>query len=851
MGVKGLTSFIAKNAEQYMKPFELHDCDLVIDGDNLACNLYKDVSECNSAFGGDYDKYYRTVIKFFQLLSQCNIRSFVLLDGGYEQKKMRTVQSRLRAKIACIKHINPSNSRPMFPLMMREVFVDAVKNSGVHLMRCMYEADEELAALARCLNCPVLSYDSDFYVFNVKYIPLITLRMKVLEKKESKMNQRHELRACEAKNLKKKQRINSGQLIEHEDNIKIKKTKAKTVKYLDCCLYKIENLLEKGKLDKEKLPLFAALLGNDYINVKMFKSFYSQVGMKGVSKKIPKHQKRVMVILKWLRYESKQSAMEKILGRMKKDQREILLKQMQDATNGYLNEKCTSFKYFNLSENDRKLDSSDSEDSFESEDEESIGKEEEKEGRHKIFLVESDSFSENEDALETSEQNDSDNDSVLEMVDKNIGEEILSIQNTNLTSEIEDNRENRENSKSIPDGLLIKIYSAAFPRFVNDLLNLKLYINNPQVENFLYPDCNEIAVKILLKIFAYLHYPETPDLRYLTRVVRLTNCIYKKFSIVDIKLNRENMLEELFETSKIDLVNLLKDLQSFPADIRYYIIVLIYWANNSKYCDKFHIHAILICLIILRFIDTKIEPIRDEKQFLKLHGKKIQKEKMLRNKNENISDNLNGENNTKILKTKDILNKLQIYERINYIPKTEIILLQQNFLKYFVFHEDHRKSHTIFSSIIVHGFSEFQAVIYQMYTLNALLDMPFEQIKMSNLYSGLFLYNIYTNLQQRLDIQYYVKNFMFQNSETVFEYYQTLCQLCETYIAIFELSSDTANNQIKKSNKKLRQKLNKNSTLKNQDCTSYREDMISDAGSKSNEEDINLANNKFGLLSIQ
>lgn len=59
MGVRGLTGFIARHAELYLTPYELHDCNLVIDGDNLACNLYKDVTGNYSAFGGDYDDFYR------------------------------------------------------------------------------------------------------------------------------------------------------------------------------------------------------------------------------------------------------------------------------------------------------------------------------------------------------------------------------------------------------------------------------------------------------------------------------------------------------------------------------------------------------------------------------------------------------------------------------------------------------------------------------------------------------------------------------------------------------------------------------------------------------------------------
>jgi len=68
MGGRGLTSYIAQRAEIYLKPHELHSTALVIDGDNLSCNLYKDVTGSYSAFGGDYDDFYRAVVQFFQVL---------------------------------------------------------------------------------------------------------------------------------------------------------------------------------------------------------------------------------------------------------------------------------------------------------------------------------------------------------------------------------------------------------------------------------------------------------------------------------------------------------------------------------------------------------------------------------------------------------------------------------------------------------------------------------------------------------------------------------------------------------------------------------------------------------------
>lgn len=116
------------------------------------------------------------------MLTECNVESFVLLDGGYEQKKMKTVRERLKGRIGVIKNIIPLERSMALPLHMREVFVNAVKFSNVKIMRCLFEADNEIAILARRLKCPVLSYDSDFYIFDGLYIPYVTISHKIYKK---------------------------------------------------------------------------------------------------------------------------------------------------------------------------------------------------------------------------------------------------------------------------------------------------------------------------------------------------------------------------------------------------------------------------------------------------------------------------------------------------------------------------------------------------------------------------------------------------------------------------------------------------------------------------------------------
>ena len=147
MGVRGLTTFIAQHASRYLDPHELRDCNLVIDGDNLCTQLYKQCDSGLSAFGGNYDEYFRTVVEFFAMLRKCNVTPYVLLDGGYEMRKMKTTKERLRSRIAVIKYIIPLESYMAMPLMMREVFVSAAKSCNVKVYRCFFEADNEIGEL--------------------------------------------------------------------------------------------------------------------------------------------------------------------------------------------------------------------------------------------------------------------------------------------------------------------------------------------------------------------------------------------------------------------------------------------------------------------------------------------------------------------------------------------------------------------------------------------------------------------------------------------------------------------------------------------------------------------------------
>jgi hypothetical protein len=137
-----------------------------------------------------------------------------------------------------------------------------------------FEADSEIAAIAQRLGCPVLSYDSDFYVYDVLYIPFSTV---ILEP------------------------VQYGSVYDKDVR-----------NHINCHIYNIKKCLYSlGGLDKSLLPVMAALLGNDYIEHKVFENFLSQIKLPK-NNSVSKTQRQIMGLSKWLRKETVDTAVEKV-----------------------------------------------------------------------------------------------------------------------------------------------------------------------------------------------------------------------------------------------------------------------------------------------------------------------------------------------------------------------------------------------------------------------------------------------------------------------------------------------------------------------------------------------------------
>lgn len=761
MGVRGLTTYIAQNADRYMDPFELHDCSLVIDGDSLSSNLYKWVSNCNSAFGGNYDQYYRTVCNFFEMLRQCNVVAYVLLDGGYQPKKLNTVRQRLRAKIGAIKYLNPFDAKPMFPIMMREVFIEALEHCGVLFMRCLFEADDEVAALARRLQCPVLSYDSDFYIHNVMYIPSVTLTFRVY---------RRNIPSSSGKGRQRQRKEMVQQILENGDTCKFKLKKVEedqasaekvSYYYMDCALYRIKNLVRDKQLRAEMLPLFAVLLGNDYISSSLFRKFYSNVSMKRTGKNNTPQGKRIIAILRWLQTETLQSAIGKIIGHVEKEKKQWLQRQMETAMDGYSQEHSDAYVYFGFATGDTTP-------------------------LMRSFSFGSESTASNEtrestdDESESDAEADSDAGCVLsEHSDKENVDENVDLQFTEKNNHFEP-----------PAWLKEKLLNASLPRHIIDLLNLRLYVNSPQVENFLLPDCNVIAIDILRLIFTILHAPNRPELRYLTRVQKRTDIEYKRFECIAGDIRFDSSRSDNFETFKyifnsFDDASVFTDAietASMPAELRMFYLAIVYWSRKSEHMNIVHISSLIINYLVLSVIDRHLEPIRSRQKFEKAYRPRELKQKKSPN----------------TMMTSEEAVASSIDECLGAITRDECILAQANLLELFEVSGKLRAKHTEFSSQILHGFAEFQSIVYQMNCLNVLCGEHLAKIRMSNFYNGCFLYNTYVALKERPNVRYYVQHFLFPDSPNVFRLYEAMLAMLAPFVRC--ISSETISKRRKKRN---------------------------------------------------
>ncbi|XP_050084466.1 protein asteroid [Anopheles aquasalis] len=780
MGVRGLTTFIETNAEAYLKPFELHDTPLVIDGDSLCAQLFSRTNQKTTPFGGHYDAYFRLVVDFFDMLRACRIVPYVLLDGGYESRKIATVRERMKQKVHSIAQLSLESTRYTMPLMLREVFVDAVRAAGVSLMRCAFEADDEVAILARKLDCPVMSYDSDFYIHNVRYIPFVTLTHKIYRKVTDPSGDNFEIGIVDRTKAGTRHEVKF--LAQCGDERLIRGAESVTYDYLDCCLYTIENLIGPNeRLGREMIPLFAVLLGNDYIERKVLEGFYRSIKSGRSNRKIGQQQRRIRVVLKWLQNQTLQSAIRTIVNQIRATNRNQIYRQMLTAMRGYNVEECVSFEFFGFRPEQPSIDGPLTDAEVERNIVDGLGEVEEASEQHSCP---SDVASGEEDLNEESDEEDQDEDAVSTNDDDDDDDDEQ--QSDSDEQESPGPWRNRYTDHRWPTWFRELYREVRTPRFVADLYHSRLCINSPQMEDIGKPNSNTISYPILHLIFALLSSqhpgPTRTSFRYITRKQRKPGVRYQTFEDIQLPdglhFSPEDpsrniaFIKHLFrECGVTEWEDLFDRAQHLPANMALYFLAIIYWAKNCGEVNVAHVQALIVCVLQLQIVDRCLKNRnRDVDLFHKQHKQLLDERKERKPAKPAVA-----------VATKSF--SRTIYQQLTGgVPRTELIQAYSALIRHFSVDEKLHRKNTHIDRSTVHTMAEFQSVCFNLYALNSLLGPPFDSLRMHELYNSLFVYNVHETIKSRTDPCEYVRGTLFRDSAGLYEAFTCMVAFVVRYV---------------------------------------------------------------------
>ncbi|XP_029929069.1 protein asteroid homolog 1-like [Myripristis murdjan] len=291
MGVMSLTSFIEANSQIY-RDVRFRDSRLVVDGRNLTFYLYC-TAGLDQTYGGEYAAFADLIKRFVKALRGCGIQPYVVLDGGddHTHKKLETKKQRAEAIIqtAHQKSQGMPTQGNILPLMYSWLFRQTLVRLEVPVVQSSSEADREVAALASEWQCPVLSKDSDFYIFDLPagLLPIPHFQWQVAEQRG----------------------------------------------FIPCKKYTASSFCSFYKIQRRVLPAFAALAGNDYVKLRDM----------GVYLRLEAHEKTrpgyLGALLRWLRrFQEPQEALKaalKLMGEMSRQKAAEVLQNLSVGMEEY------------------------------------------------------------------------------------------------------------------------------------------------------------------------------------------------------------------------------------------------------------------------------------------------------------------------------------------------------------------------------------------------------------------------------------------------------------------------------------------------------------------------------------
>ena len=325
MGIRGLTSFIDDHPE-LLTGFHLHDTQIVIDGNNLYHFLYY-YFHIPCEYGGDYDQFARCCTAFFTALDSCNVTPYVVFDGAYaaDGSKFETSLARARERVHMSNIVAHGRRAKILPILTHSCFVRVLQRLGIEYVTCDFEADHQIAALARHWNCPVLTNDSDFFIYDIP-AGVILLDYLNLRCKDPKQHSKH-----------------------HSEIV---------CRYLEAQIFYCQKFMKFLHVDNHSLVvLFATLLGNDIVDGRNFDNFFLQIKlpkMHNRCKSSHRHRK-ISGLVAWLQSVSTTSdAVAYILNKLPQNRRRNVESLIELSLSCYCEPQSNLHEYFDVDNEQKK-----------------------------------------------------------------------------------------------------------------------------------------------------------------------------------------------------------------------------------------------------------------------------------------------------------------------------------------------------------------------------------------------------------------------------------------------------------------------------------------------------------------
>ncbi|KAG8305239.1 Protein asteroid 1 [Homalodisca vitripennis] len=450
---------------------------------------------------------------------------------------------------------------------------------------------------------------------------------------------------------------------------------------------------------------------------------------------------------------------------------------------------------------------------------------------NKISDLEDGFLSKNEEAgSEDSASEQSEDDSDLELKNPKTKE----IFNSNQNDEIIEN--------PIPNWLLDSARKGSIQPCVIDILVLNQYIVPPQVEDFNLSSAQFISLKILNATVGLLLGKCDNLVKYWVRtgshldwftVEPIHETASLKFppcgSILEISESLRRAV--ILEVAEVDL-----DLTLLPREWHLFVIALVYWLKNMEepMVTESHLHTMVMCLVTIFTLDSHIGVHRNRQTFKKKYKNFVNRVIENRCKEKGVQQNLNKSCPSLIKNKSEITNPKKELENVSH---DDCVLMFESILPYHHLSEEITAKPKLFCVTTVHAFSQFQSCLFNLVVLNSVLGFPLQETCISKLFSGTFVYNMFTNLSKRNNISAYIETF-FQNSPSLLRLYKSLINVLEGLLTDVKLYRKPVKSQKKK---KIKVNLSDVETLH----TEEEEEVVVE------ENGFLDVNNKFSVLSLE